>query len=67
MFIILVIGIRKLILLIYFYFMFIILLIGDFFENQQFFIVFRLSPAEPHFPILFPILVQSDGFIFFRK
>ena len=27
----------------------------------------RLSPAEPHFPILFPILVQSDRFIFFRK
>ena len=25
----------------------------------------RLSPAEPHFPILFPILVQSDRFIFF--
>ena len=28
---------------------------------------FRLSPAEPHFPILFPILVQSDRFIFFRR
>ena len=27
----------------------------------------RLSPAKPHFPILFPILVQSDRFIFFRK
>ena len=27
----------------------------------------RLSPAEPHFPILFSILVQSDRFISFRK
>ena len=36
--------------------------------NQQLKILFlRLSPAEPHFPILFPILVQSDRFISFRK
>ena len=27
----------------------------------------RLSPAEPHFPILFPILVQSDCFIFLEN
>ena len=27
----------------------------------------RLSPAEPHFPILFPILVQSDRFIFLEN
>ena len=27
----------------------------------------RLSPAEPHFPILFPIVVQSERFISFRK
>ena len=27
----------------------------------------RLSPAEPHFPILFPILIQSECFISFRK
>ena len=27
----------------------------------------RLSPAEPHFPILFPILVQSDHFIFLEN
>ena len=29
--------------------------------------IFRLSPAEPHFPILFPILVQSDRFIFLEN
>ena len=27
----------------------------------------RLSPAEPHFPILFPIAIQSECFISFRK
>ena len=27
----------------------------------------RLSPAEPHFPILFHILVQSERFIFLEK
>ena len=27
----------------------------------------RLSPAEPHFPILFPIVIQSEFFISFRK
>ena len=27
----------------------------------------RLSLAEPHFPFLFPIVVQSERFISFRK
>ena len=37
------------------------------YSEYQKIIRLRLSPAEPHFPILFPILVQSDRFIFFRK
>ena len=30
-------------------------------------LMIRLSPAEPHFPILFPILVQPDHFIFLEN
>ena len=35
--------------------------------RTHYFVKLRLSPAEPHFPILFPILVQSDRFVFLEN
>ena len=41
--------------------------VASFALHENFSSILRLSPDEPLFAILFPIVVQSEGFISFKK